>query len=251
MMAPLSQPGFSPDERALPSGSASSPTSCSTPWKPERPRSGGPASKVRPFPFLFLTSPRLGIAAPGPLPALAAWAWPRFGRGRWLCYASRADRAGRFAALAAVAACGAARLSVHDRLTGPTPSIARRGRLCRRLGRLYRSPGREPDRDVLFIDVRTSSAGGSGPSGPPQAGRSVRSRVARRPVRRHRRRRESAASVRLGSEGAFRNFGASRTRGTPGPERPPAGVDEDIAPRDRGPGGPGLSARARRPSVRR
>ena len=75
-------------------------------------------------------------------------------------------------------------------------------------GRLYRSPGREPDRDVLFIDVRT--VGARGEERPVRGhlrlsvpfARGVRPRldfVAGDTVR---------ASVRLSSGGAFRNFGA-------------------------------------------
>ena len=75
-------------------------------------------------------------------------------------------------------------------------------------GRLYRSPGREPDRDVLFLDVRTVSAGGE--SRPVRGrlrlgvpfSRGVRTRLdflAGDTVR---------ASVRLGSGGSFRNFGS-------------------------------------------
>ena len=75
-------------------------------------------------------------------------------------------------------------------------------------GRLYRSPGREPDRDVLFLDVRTVSAGGES--------RPVRGRLRLGvPFSRGMRPRLDflagdtvRASVRLGSGGSFRNFGS-------------------------------------------
>ena len=127
----------------------------------------------------------------------------------WLCYASRADRAAALAALAAVAACGAARLSVHDRAyqANPLHRLAAEGYVDVS-GRLYRSPGREPDRDVLFIDVRTV--------GPGRRERPVRGHLRLSvPFARGARPRFDGivgdrirASVRLGSEGAFRNFGA-------------------------------------------
>jgi competence protein ComEC len=74
-------------------------------------------------------------------------------------------------------------------------------------GRLYRSPGREPDRDVLFLEVATVSMGG--------AERPVRGRLRLGvPFLRGERRRLDylagdfvRASVRLGSGGSFRNFG--------------------------------------------
>jgi competence protein ComEC len=111
--------------------------------------------------------------------------------------------------LAAVAASGAARLAVHDH-------AYRANALHRHVadgyvdvaGRLYRSPGREPDRDVLFIDVR--SIGARGEERPVRGhlrlsvpfARGVRPRldgVVGDTVR---------ASVRLSSGGAFRNFNA-------------------------------------------
>jgi competence protein ComEC len=121
----------------------------------------------------------------------------------------RADRAAALAALAAVAACGAARLSIHDRAyqANALHRLAAEGYVDVS-GRLYRSPGREPDRDVLFIDVRTV---GSGRREKPVRGH-LRLSV---PFARGARPRLDGivgdrirASVRLGSEGAFRNFGA-------------------------------------------
>jgi predicted membrane metal-binding protein len=75
-------------------------------------------------------------------------------------------------------------------------------------GRLYKSPGREPDRDVLFVSVQTVTAGGEE--------RAVRGRLRLGvPFVRATRRRldylvgdRVRASVRLSSGGAFRNFGA-------------------------------------------
>lgn len=111
--------------------------------------------------------------------------------------------------LAAVAAAGAARLSLHDReyKRNPLHSYAA-GDYVDIAGRLYRSPGRDPDRDVLFVDVRTVGTGGAEL---PLRGH-LRLSV---PFARGTRRRLDflagdavKASVRLSSGGAFRNFGA-------------------------------------------
>lgn len=127
----------------------------------------------------------------------------------WVAYARRADRAAFLAVLAAVAACGAARLAVHDR--------AYRANALHRyeaadyveiVGRLARSPGRDLDRDVLVIDVKTVGARGEE--------RPVRGRLMLTvPFARDKRPRFDGlvgdrirASVRLGSGAAFRNFGA-------------------------------------------
>ncbi len=108
-----------------------------------------------------------------------------------------------------MAACGAARLALHDR--------AYRANALHRFdaagyvevaGRLARSPGRDLDRDVLFIDVRTVRAGGEE--------RTVRGRLQLSvPFARDKRPRFDGlagdgvrASVRLGSGASFRNFGA-------------------------------------------
>ena len=127
----------------------------------------------------------------------------------WLAYSRRADRAAVAAALAAVAACGAARLAVHDRdYQANALHRFRTEGYADVAGRLCRSPGREPDRDILFIDVRTIAAGGEE--------RPVRGRLMLTvPFARGTRPRFDGligdrvrASVRLSSGGAFRNFGA-------------------------------------------
>jgi competence protein ComEC len=108
-----------------------------------------------------------------------------------------------------VAACGAARLAVHDRDYqanalhgfGSEGYVDIAGRLCR-------SPGRDPDRDILFIDVQTIGSGGEE--------RRVRGRLMLTvPFARGTRPRfhgfvgdRIRASVRLSGGGAFRNFGA-------------------------------------------
>jgi competence protein ComEC len=111
--------------------------------------------------------------------------------------------------LAAVAAGGAARLSLQDRRYEGNPLHAWKATdYVDITGRLFRSPGREPERDVLFIDVRTVGAGGGEH---PVRGR-LRLSV---PFARGARRRLDflagdtvRASARLSSGGAFRNFGA-------------------------------------------
>lgn len=112
-------------------------------------------------------------------------------------------------ALAAVAALGAARWAVFDRgyQANPLHALEAEGYVDL-TGRLYRSPGRELDRDVLFIDVRTIGVGGEE--------RPVRGRLRLNvPFVREARRRIDLlagdlvrASVRLSSGGSFRNFGA-------------------------------------------
>ncbi len=129
--------------------------------------------------------------------------------GAWAFFAAKRDRAAALLALAAVALLGAARLAVHDHDHQANP--------LHRLdaadyvdvaGRLARSPGREPDRDVLVIDVETVRARGEERAikGRLRLGvsfaRGVRPRLdflAGDLVR---------ASARLSSGGAFRNFGA-------------------------------------------
>jgi competence protein ComEC len=127
----------------------------------------------------------------------------------WLSFARRADRAAGLFLLAAVAASGAARLAVHDRdyRLNSLHSYQASGYVDVS-GRLYRSPGREPDRDVLFVDVRSV---GTGRGETPVRGR-LRLNV---PFARGVRPRFDGlvgdrirASVRLGSGGSFRNFGA-------------------------------------------
>ena len=127
----------------------------------------------------------------------------------WLAFALRSDRTAVVFLLAAVAASGAARLALQDRDYERNPLHSHEaGDYVDIAGRLYRSPGREPDRDLLFIDVRTVGAGG--------AERPVRGHLRLSvPFARGARRRldflvgdEIRASVRLSSGGAFRNFGA-------------------------------------------
>lgn len=127
----------------------------------------------------------------------------------WLGYARRADRAAALAVLVAVAACGAARLAVHDRAYRANALYrCEAGDYVDITGRLARSPGREPDRDVLFIDVRTVGARGEE--------RPVRGRLMLTvPFARGTRPRFDGlvgdrvrASVRLSTGAAFRNFGA-------------------------------------------
>ena len=142
---------------------------------------------------------------PGPACALAlvlvAAGWRSFGHGR--------DRAALAALLAAVAALGAARLSLQDLRHGRNPLRALRAAdYVDVSGKLFRSPGREPDRDVLFLAVRTVGSAGVER---PVSGR-LRLNV---PFARGDRPRLAflagdtvRASVRLSSGGAFRNFGA-------------------------------------------
>jgi len=104
---------------------------------------------------------------------------------------------------------GAARFAVFDReyQANPLHTLEAEGYIDIS-GRLYRSPGRELDRDVLFIDVRTATMGGE--EGP------VRGRLRLNVpfVRGARRRLDLVAgdlirvSARLSSGGSFRNFGA-------------------------------------------
>ena len=108
-----------------------------------------------------------------------------------------------------MALLGAARLAVHDRdhQANPLHRLEADGYVDV-VGRLARSPGRELDRDVLFIDVRTVRAGGED--------RVVRGRLRLSvPFARGVRPRLDflagdlvRVSVRLSSGGAFRNFGA-------------------------------------------
>jgi len=127
----------------------------------------------------------------------------------WLFFARRADRAAALAVLAAVAASGAARLAVHDLAYRANPlHTLRAADYIDISGRLYRSPGRESDRDVLFVDVRKAEPDGSE--------RSVRGRLRLNvPFARGTRPRldlvagdRIRASVRLSSGESFRNFGA-------------------------------------------
>ncbi len=127
----------------------------------------------------------------------------------WSFYARRADRAAALAVLVAVAASGAARLAIHDLAYRVNPLHALQAADYIDIsGRLYRSPGREPDRDVLFVDVRAA--------GPDGSERSLRGRLRLNvPFARGARPRldlvagdRVRASVRLSSGASFRNFGA-------------------------------------------
>ncbi|MBP1659034.1 MAG: competence protein ComEC, partial [Candidatus Aminicenantes bacterium] len=127
----------------------------------------------------------------------------------WALFVLRSDRAAALAALAAVAALGAARFAVFDRdyQANPLHRCGAEGYVDI-AGRLARSPGREPDRDVLFLDVRTVTAGG--------VEKPVRGRLrlgvpfvrGSRPRLDYLAGDHVRASVRLSSGGAFRNFGA-------------------------------------------
>ncbi len=127
----------------------------------------------------------------------------------WILFALRRDRAAALLAVAAFATMGAARLAVHDRdyQANPLHSYETDGYVDVS-GRLYRSPGREPDRDILFLEVRTIRVGGEEK---PVRGRL---RLGVTFLRETRRRIDYVAgdsvraSARLSAGGAFRNFGA-------------------------------------------
>jgi predicted membrane metal-binding protein len=144
------------------------------------------------------------------LPALPAWGLAAACvAGAWAFFTCRADRLAAVAAIVSVAFLGAARFAVYDRAyqANPLHTLSADGYVDV-AGRLYRSPGREPDRDVLFVSVRTVTAGGEE--------RAVRGRLRLGvPFVRAARRRldylagdSVKASVRLSSGGSFRNFGA-------------------------------------------
>jgi len=127
----------------------------------------------------------------------------------WAVFAARCDRGAALLALAAIAALGASRHSARDLEYRANPlHVLDAGGYVDLAGRLYKSPGREPDRDVLFLDVRTVTVDGEERYargrlrlGVPFA-RGTRPRIgflAGDGIR---------ASVRLGSGGSFRNFGA-------------------------------------------
>jgi len=127
----------------------------------------------------------------------------------WTLFACRIDRAAAIIAIASVAALGAARFTVYDKAyqANPLHTCATDGYVDV-AGRLYRSPGREPDRDVLFLSVRSVTAAGM------ERAVSGRLRLGVPFVRETRRRLDYLvgdrvrASVRLSSGGSFRNFGA-------------------------------------------
>jgi competence protein ComEC len=126
----------------------------------------------------------------------------------WGFFVRRRDRLAALLTLLAVACLGAARLSVFDRdyQANPLHRLTADGYVDL-VGRLARSPGRESDRDVLFLDVRTVG----------MEGRELRCRGRLRlgvPFARGSRPRLDylagdviRASVRLGGAGSFRNFG--------------------------------------------
>lgn len=126
----------------------------------------------------------------------------------WAFFARRRDRAAALLALAAVVGLGAALFAVRDRHYRANPlHELPAGVYVEVAGRLHRSPGREPDRDVLDIDVRSVTAAGREKAvrGRLRLGvpflRGVRPRLdllAGEGVR---------ASVRLGTADSFRNFG--------------------------------------------
>jgi competence protein ComEC len=132
-----------------------------------------------------------------------------FAAAGWFFFAVRADRTAALFLIAAVAASGSARLAVHDRnyRRNAFHSYKADG-YVEIAGRLYRSPGREPDRDVLFVDVRSV---GSGREVTPVRGHlrlSVPFARGNRPRLEYLVGDGIRASVRLSSAGAFRNFGA-------------------------------------------
>jgi competence protein ComEC len=127
----------------------------------------------------------------------------------WLFFARRADRAALAFLLAAVAAAGAARLALQDRRYERNPLHAwKASDYVDISGRLFRSPGRDLDRDLLFVDVQRLRAGGGE--------RPVRGRLRLSvPFARGTRPRLDLLagdtvrfSARLISGGAFRSFGA-------------------------------------------
>ncbi|HMA53531.1 MAG TPA: DUF4131 domain-containing protein, partial [Acidobacteriota bacterium] len=153
-----------------------------------------------------------GIAASAALaiPPLPAFALSLAGIGAaWFFFARRRDSLAALLAIGAVAAIGAARLSIHDRdyQANPLHALPAAGYVDIE-GRLARSPGREPDRDILFVDVRSfGSKDGPRPVrgrlrlGVPSA-RGIRPRIdylAGDAIR---------VSPLLSSGGSFRNFGA-------------------------------------------
>lgn len=127
----------------------------------------------------------------------------------WALFAARRDRTAAAFALLAVAFLGAARLAVHDRdhQANPLHRLDAEGYVDV-VGRLARSPGREPDRDVLFLDIRTVRSGGEERLCPGRLRLGVPFARGSRPrldfvagdlIR---------ASARLSRGGSFRNFGA-------------------------------------------
>ena len=127
----------------------------------------------------------------------------------WVLFARQRDVAAALLAIGAVAALGAARVSVHDRdyQANPLHSLAAAGYIDVQ-GKLYKSPGREPDRDILFIDVRSIGTDGV------EEQIHGRLRLGVPFARESRRRLDYLAgdsirtSARLSSGGSFRNFGA-------------------------------------------
>ncbi|MGZ5498109.1 MAG: ComEC/Rec2 family competence protein, partial [Candidatus Aminicenantales bacterium] len=127
----------------------------------------------------------------------------------WILFARQRDVTAALLAIGAVAALGAARVSVHDRdyQANPLHSLAAAGYIDVQ-GKLYKSPGREPDRDILFLDVRSVRADG--------VEEQIRGRLRLGvPFARESRRRldylagdSIRTSARLSSGGSFRNFGA-------------------------------------------
>jgi competence protein ComEC len=127
----------------------------------------------------------------------------------WLFFARRRDVPAALLALLACACLGAARLAVCDRAyqANPLHRLAADG-YVEIVGRMARSPGREIDRDVLVLDLRTIRAGGREFACPGRLRLNV-------PFARGSRPRLSCAagdvvhaSVRLGEMRSFRNFGA-------------------------------------------
>ena len=142
-------------------------------------------------------------------PPVPAWGLACAGlAGAWALFASRRDRGAALLALAAVCALGAARASDRARRyqANPLRALTAEGYIDV-TGRLFRSPGRELDRDVLFIDVRTVTEAGRERACRGRLRLSVPFARGARPRLRYLAGDTIRASVRLSSGGSFRNFG--------------------------------------------
>lgn len=111
--------------------------------------------------------------------------------------------------LLAVAALGAARLAASDRdyRSNPLRTFPADGYVDV-TGRLFRSPGREIDRDILFLDVRSVMASGASTRLGGRLRLSVPFVRGARPRLRFLAGDTILASVRLGTGSSFRNFGS-------------------------------------------
>jgi competence protein ComEC len=127
----------------------------------------------------------------------------------WVLYLRRQARPAALLALLAVAGLGASRLAVHERdyRANPLHRLAADGYVDV-VGRLARSPGREIDRDVLFLDVRTVRTGGREVSCRGRLRLGVPFARGSRPRLDYLAGDVLRVSARLGGAGSFRNFGA-------------------------------------------